>query len=120
MWGCSVFTGLVGFKQRDVEDVMDLLFAGKREAHREGRDDFLNLESTMILVVQLLRGMACFDVSAAKHHQDSYLVRWGVFPGWVGVPAYSFLRFFQSFPGLAMYGVHPMRVDLAGWVEGFC
>jgi len=63
---------------------------------------------------------ACFDVLATEHYQVSYLVCWGVFLGWVGVLAYSFLRFFQSFLGLAMYGVYPIRIDLASWVEGFC
>ena len=115
-----MFTGSVAFDQREVEDVVNLPFAGKREAYREWRDDFLDLEGTMIPVVQLLRGTACFDVVAVEHYQVSYLVCWGVFLGWVGVPAYLFLCFFQSFPGLVVYGMRPMHVDLAGWVEGFC
>jgi len=63
-----MFAGSVGFEQRDMEDVVDLPFTGKREAYHEWRDDFLDLEGTMILVVQLLRGMACFDVAAIEHY----------------------------------------------------
>jgi len=42
----------------------------------------------MILVVQLLRGSARFDVVAIEHHQVSYLVCRRFFLRRIGVPYY--------------------------------
>jgi len=53
-----VLASSVGSKQRDVEDVVDLPFPGQREADGQGGDDFLDLEGTLILVFQFLRGAA--------------------------------------------------------------
>jgi len=115
-----VFAGSVGFEQRDVEDVVDLPFLGQREADSQSENDFLDLERTMIFVVKFPRWAARFDVAAVEHHQVSYLVCWVFFSRRVGIPAYLLLCIFQSFPGFVVYGVHPVGVDLACWVEGFC
>ena len=59
-----------------MEDIVDLPLPRQREPNHEGENDFLNLKGTMVFVVQLLRWLACFDVSAAEHYQISYLVCW--------------------------------------------
>jgi len=73
----------------------------------------------MALVVQFLRGAARFDVASVEHYQVSYWVRWGFLSHRVGVSAHSLLRVFQPFSGLVVYGVHPVGLDLAHWVQRF-
>jgi len=100
-----------------MEDVVDLPIPRQREADSEWGDDFLNLEGTMILVVQLPQGAAGFNIPSAEHHQVSYLVCRGFLTVRVGVLAHSLLCGFQPLAGLVMHGVHPMRIDCAGRVE---
>jgi len=114
-----VFTCSVWFEEQDMEDIVDLPFSRQREVDGEWGDDFLDLKGTLIFVVQLLCWVTHFDVAAVEHHQVSYLVCWGFFSYWVGVPAYSFLCRLQSFPGFLVYCLHPMPIDHAGWVEWF-
>jgi len=98
---------------------MDLSFSGKRETDGQWGDDFLDLEGTMILVIQLLRGVARFDVAPIEHHQVSYLVCRGFLSRRIGVPAHSLLFIFQPFPGLFVHGLHPgsgRRFGCPGWV----
>jgi len=102
-----------------VEDVVDLPFPGQHEPDSQGGDDFLDLEGTMILVVQLLLGMARLDVVSIEHYQVSYLVCWGFLPRWVSVSAHSLLCIFQSLPRFVVHCVHPVGVNLARWIEGF-
>jgi len=56
-----------------MENIVYFPFAGERESYCERGDDFLDLEGTMILVIQLLLGSARFDVASAEHHQVPYL-----------------------------------------------
>ena len=102
-----------------MEDVVDFPFPGQREADGQGRNDFLDLEGAMILVVQLPRGAARFDVAPVEHYQVSYLVSRGFLSCRIGVSAHSLLCIFQSLPGLVVHGVHPVSLDLARWVDGF-
>ena len=102
-----------------MEDIVDLPFPGQRETDSQGGDNFLDPEGTMILVVQLLRRPARFDVAPIEHYQVSYLVCRGFLPGRIRVLTYSFLCIFQPLPGLVVHGVHPVGVTLACWVEGF-
>jgi len=73
----------------------------------------------MVLVVQFPQWAARFDVVAVEHYQVSYLVCWGLFSRWIGVPAHSLLCFPQPFPGLVVHGMHLVGIDLARSVEGF-
>jgi len=114
-----VLTGSVGFEQRDVKDIVDFPFPGQCEADGQWGDDFFDLKGTMVLVLQLLRGAACFDVAPVEHYQVSYLVSRGFLPRRVGVSLHSLLCVFQSFPGFVVYGVHPVGIDLACQVQGF-
>jgi len=114
-----VLASSVGFEQRDVEDVVDLPFPGQHEADGYWGDDFLDLEGTVILVVQFLRVAARFDVAPIEHHQVSYLVCRGFLSRWVGLSAHSLLCVFQPFPGFVVHGVHPVGIDLARWVQRF-
>ena len=84
----------------------------------ERGDDFLDLEGTMILVVQFLRGAACFDVSAAEHYQVSYSVCGGFLTPSVGIPPHSFLGCIETFSGFLVYH-HPVPVHCTSWVERF-
>jgi len=52
---CSLLAGSLGCEQRNVEDVVDLPFAMQHEADGQRGNDLLNLEGTIIFVVQLLR-----------------------------------------------------------------
>jgi len=47
-----------------MEDIVYFPFSGQREPYRQGGDDLLDLEGTMIFVVHLLRGSPGFDVSS--------------------------------------------------------
>jgi len=114
-----VLAGSVGFEQRDLEDIVDLPFPGQHEADSQGGNDLPDLEGTVILVVQLLRGAARFDVASIEYYQVSCLVSWGFLPCQIGVSAHSLLWLFLSSPGFVVYCVHPVGVDLAHWVEGF-
>jgi len=67
--GCSVFADSVGLEQRHMKDVVDLPFSRQGEADSEGRDNFLHLKVTMILVVQLSRRSARSDVAPVEHNQ---------------------------------------------------
>ena len=109
----------VGFKQRDVEDIVDLPFPGQPEADGQGGGGFLDLEGTMILVVQFLRGVMRFDVASVEHQHVSYLVCRGFLSRRVGVSAHSLLCLFQAFPEFVVYSVHPVGIDLACWVQWF-
>jgi len=51
-----MFGGSVGLQQRYMEDVVDVPFARQGEADGEGRDNFLYLKGSMVLVVQLFEG----------------------------------------------------------------
>ena len=97
---------------------MDLPLSGQCEADGQWGNAFLDLEGTMIFVVQLLRWSARFDVTAVEHYQVSYLICWGFCSGRVGIAAHSFLGFLEPFSEFVMYGVHPVGVYLARWVEG--
>jgi len=57
-----------------MEDVVDLPFPGEGESDSKGRDDSFHLKGAMVLVVQLPRGSARFDVASVEHHQVSDLV----------------------------------------------
>jgi len=103
-----------------VEDVVDLPFPEQHEVDRQGGNDFLNLAGAMILVVQLLRRAARFDVAPIEHYQVSYLVSWRFLSYRVVILAHSLLCIFQPPLGLVVHSVHPVSVDLAHWVEGFC
>jgi len=98
---------------------MDLPSPGQRELDTQGGDDFLDLEGTMILVVQFLRGVVRFDVAPVEHYQVSYLIWLGFLSRRVGVSAHSLLCIFQPFPGFVMHSVHPVGIDLARWVQRF-
>ena len=100
-----------------MENVVYFPLAGKRESYREWGDDFLDLEGTVILVIQFLRGPARFDVASAEHHQVPYLKCWGLLPHWVRISLHSFLCFFQPFSGFVVHGVHPMGVYFAGRIQ---
>jgi len=103
-----------------MENIVYFPFAGERESYREWGDDFLDLEGTMILAIQLFQGSARFDVASAEHHQVPYLECWGFLPRWVCISPHSFLCLFQPFSGFVVYGVHPMGIYFAGWVERLC
>ena len=100
-----------------MENIVYFPLAGKRDSYRERGDDFLDLEGTVIFVIQLLRGSAHSDVAPAEHHPVPYLECWGFLPRWVRISPYSFLCFFQPFSGFVVHGVHPMGVYFAGRVE---
>jgi len=100
-----------------MENIVYFPFVEKRESCRERGDDFLDLEGTVILVIQLLRGSTGFDVASAEHHQVPYLECWGFLPYWVCISPYSFLCFFQPFSRFVVHGVYPVGVYFAGRVE---
>ena len=60
----------------------------------EWGDNFLNLEGTMVFMVQFFRGATRFDVAATEHYQVSYLMCWRFLSGRIGVLAHSLLCFF--------------------------
>jgi len=115
--GHSVFAGSIGFEQRDMEDVVYLPFPWEREGSGERRDEFFDLEGTMIFVVHLPRGATRLDVATVEHNQVPNLVCGGLLSLGVCVPAHSLLCRLETLSGLVVYGVHPVRVDLASGVE---
>ena len=96
---CSVFAGLVGLKQRYVEEVVNPPFPRKRESNGKGRDDLFHLEGPVIPGVQLPGGSARFDVAPVQHHQVSNLVFRGLGALGICVVAHSFVCCFQLFGG---------------------
>jgi len=99
-----------------MKDVVYLPFPVQRESDCQGRDDHLHLEGAMILVVQLLRGSAHFDVAPVEHHQVPDLVFRGLGAMGIRVAAHSFVCRFQPFGGRLVYRVHPVGIELAGGV----
>ena len=86
-----MFAGSIGFKQRDMEDVVYLPFLWECQADGERGDDFFDLEGTMIFVVHLPRGAAHLDIASVEHNQVPYLVYGGLFSTGVGVLAHPLL-----------------------------
>jgi hypothetical protein len=109
---CSYLAFLVFLQEGDMEDVVDLPISGKREPYREGGDDLLDLEGTMIFVVHLLGGSTGGDIMSVEHYQVGDLISGCLLLTGVGIPPHSLLCFFQSFPSSKVHGVHPMRADL--------
>ena len=72
----------------------------------------------MILVVQLPGGSAYFDVAPVEHHQVPDLVLGRLDSLGVCVAAHSFVRWFQPFRERLVHRMHPVGVELAGWVQG--
>jgi len=87
----SVLTCSIRLEERYMEDIVDLPLPRQRETGGERRDDFLNLEGTMIFVVQFSRGSARFDIVSVEHNQISYLVCRRFLSVRVGVSAHSVL-----------------------------
>ena len=51
-----------------MKNVMDFPFAGKHESDGQRRNDLLDLEGTVILVIQFLRWTARFNVASVEHN----------------------------------------------------
>jgi hypothetical protein len=62
-----------------MEDIMDLPFVGQHEFDGEWGDDSLDLEGTMILVIQFARGALSLNGLTVKHSQVTDLVCWYLF-----------------------------------------
>jgi len=112
-----VFAGSIGLEQRDMEDVVYLPFPWERETSGKRRDEFFDLEGTMIFVVHLPRGVARLDVVSVEHDQVPNLVCGALLVTGVCVPVHPLLCCLETLSGLVVHGVHPVRVDLAGGVE---
>ena len=112
-----MFAGSIGFEQRDMEDVVYLPFPWERETSGERRDEFFDLEGTMIFVVHFPRGATHLDIASIEHDQVPYLVYGGLLATGVYVLAHPLLCRLETPSGLIVHGVHPVRIDLAGRVE---
>jgi len=100
-----------------MEDVVYLPFPWERETSGERRDKFFDLKGTMIFVVHFPRGATCLDIASVEHDQVPYLVCGGLLATGVCVPAHPLLCRLETPLGLVVYGVYPVRIDLAGRVE---
>jgi len=94
-----------------------LPFPSEREAGGEGRDEFFDLEGTMILVVHLPRGATRLDIASVEHDQVPHLVGGGLLSTGVCIPPHPLLCRLETPSGLVVHSVHPVRIDLAGGVE---
>jgi len=77
-----------------VENIVDFPFSRQHEPDSKWGNDRLNLDGTMILVVQFLRRLARFNVASVEHNQVSYLIYQGFFSGRISISPHSFLRRF--------------------------
>jgi len=118
VWWRTVFTELIGFEQQHMEDIVNLPLPGKGEPNSEGRDDFLHLEGTIVLVVRLPEWPARFDVAPIENYQVPDLILRGLGALGVHVATHAFVRCLQSFGGLLVYRVHLVSVECAGGVQG--
>ena len=100
-----------------MEDIVDLPFSWECKADGERREEFFDLEGTMIFVVHLSRRATRLGVSSVKHNQLPNLVCGGLLSTGVGIPAHSLLCRLESFSGVIVHNVHPVCIDLAGGVE---
>jgi len=102
-----------------VENVVNLPLPRQCEADGQWGEDFLNLEGTMVFVIQFLQGTARFNVASAEHHQVPYLVCRRLLFVRVSVSAHPFLCCFQPIPGFVLYRLHAVGVYLTGRVQRF-
>jgi len=100
-----------------MENVVYFPLSGQRQPYHKGGDDFLDLERTMILVIQFPRRAARFDISAVKHDEVLCLVCRRRLSVWVPISPHSFLRCFQAPSGLVLHRLHPVGVDGTGGVD---
>ena len=103
---------------RDVEDIVNLPFLGKRESDGEGQDDLFHLEGAMIFVVQLFRWSTCFDVASVEHDQVPYLIFGGLGSLGVRVATYPLVRCLLLLCGFLVDSMYQVRVKFADRVEG--
>ena len=87
-----MFTEPIGFELRYMKDIVNFPLPGKGETNGKGRDDFLHLEGTMILVIQLSGWLARFDVAPVEYYQVSDLILQGLGALGVRVAAHAFMR----------------------------
>jgi len=115
-----VLAGSVGLQQRYMEDVVDFPFARQGVTDGEGRDNLLHLKGFVVLVVQLFRRSARFDVAPIEHEQVPYLIHRRLDSFRVRIAAHSLLCCFEFPARFLIDCVHPVFIQRARRVEGSC
>ena len=103
-----------------MEDVVDFPFSKQGKADGEGRDNFLHLKGSVVLVVQLFRRSMRFDIAPVEHDQVPYLIHRRLDSFRVSAATHSFLHRFVFSARFLMACMHPVCVQCTRRVEGYC
>src|SRR3981081_3990819 len=92
-------------------------FGWEGEPDGRRRDNFFDLEGTVVFVVQLPRGSLCFNMATVEHYEVSDLVSWGWCSGFIGVFDHPFFGCFEGLQVVLKGVFHPMSINVGSGVE---